>query len=419
MQLMPLAVKSLVNRRVTVVLTVITIAFSVMLLLGVEKVRTGARESFSNTISGTDLIVGARSGRIQLLLNSVFRIGNPSANVSWEGYQDIAALPEVAWAVPISMGDSHKGFRVVGTSTDYFTHYQYGRKQELNFKRGGPFDDLFDAVLGADVANSLRYRIGDKIELTHGMDSVGLHHHEDKPFTVSGILARTGTPVDRAVFISLKGLEAVHADWIGGAHLPGDTLSAEQVRQMKLTPDSVSAILIGLKSRRAAIFLQRTINGYREEPLLAIMPGVTLQELWDAIGTAQSALMIISILVFFTGLMGMVTMTLAGLNERRREMAILRSVGARPIHIFGLLTTEAGMLASFGTVLGLMILYITLIAIQPLIAARYGLYIAVSPPMLKEIFIIAIIVLSGFLAGLVPAYRAYRFTLADGMIIQN
>lgn len=416
---MPLAMKSLVNRRATVVLTVITIAFSVTLLLGVEKVRTGARESFSNTISGTDLIVGVRSGRIQLLLNSVFRIGNPSANISWKSYQDIAALPEVAWAVPISMGDSHSGFRVVGTSKDYFNHYRYGRKHDLNFRQGLAFGDLFDAVLGAGVANTLKYQVGDKIELTHGIASVGLHHHEDKPFKVSGILAQTGTPVDRTVFISLKGLEAVHADWIGGAHLPGDTLSAEQVRQMDLIPDSVSAILIGLNSRRTAIFLQRAINGYREEPLMAIMPGVTLQELWDAIGTAQSALMIISMLVVVTGFMGMLTMTLAGLNERRREMAILRSVGARPIHIFGLLTTEAGLLASIGTVLGLMILYIALFVAQPLIAARYGLYIAVSPPLMRDIYIIIIIVVSGFLAGLVPAYRAYRFTLADGMIIQN
>lgn len=419
MQLTPLALKSLLNRRGTVMLTIVTIAISVMLLLGVEKVRTGARDSFTNTISGTDLIIGPRGGRIQLLLYSVFRIGTPSANISWESYQDIRALPEIAWTVPLSMGDSHRGFRVVGTTSEYFKYYRYGSKQALHFRQGVPFEDLFDAVLGADVAQNLGYRIGNEIALTHGVDAIGLHKHEDKPFRVVGILDRTGTPVDRTVHISLEGLEAVHADWIGGAHLPGDSLSAEQVRHMKLVPDSVTALLVGLTSRRAALSLQRAINGYRGEPLLAIMPGVTLQELWDAIGIAESALMAISTLVVITGLLGMITTTLAGLNERRREMAILRSVGARPIHIFGLLTTEAGLLASLGSTLGMALLYLGLILAQSLIATRYGLHIAVSPPLMRDCLILGAIILAGFLAGFIPAYRAYRFSLADGMVVHH
>ena len=117
-----LALQSLRNRALTASLTVLAIAFSVMLLLGVEKVRTGARQSFADTISGTDLIVGARSGAIQLLLYSVFRIGNATNNVTWKSYSDIAKRPEVDWIVPISLGDSHHGFRVLGTTPDYFTH---------------------------------------------------------------------------------------------------------------------------------------------------------------------------------------------------------------------------------------------------------------------------------------------------------
>jgi putative ABC transport system permease protein len=419
MGLLSLAVKSLFNRWVTAMLTVAAIALSVMLLLGVERVRTGARESFANTISGTDLIVGARGGRVQLLLYTVFRIGSPVANVSWESYQDIAALPEVDWTVPLSMGDSHRGYRVVGTTAEYFQYYRFGRKQVLSLKQGDIFDDLFDAVLGSDVAGKLGYRLGDEMALTHGIGSVGLQKHEDKPFRVAGILERTGTPVDRTIHISLEGLEAVHADWIGGAHLPGDSLSAEQVRQMELKPDSITAVLVGLKSRRAAFSMQRAINQYRDEPLLAIMPGVTLQELWDAISTAETALMVISTMVVISGLLGMITMTLAGLNERRREMAILRSVGARPNHIFGLLTAEAGVLAFVGSVLGLAMLYLALILAQPLITARYGLYIAVSPPIVKDWIILTAIVLAGLVAGFVPAYRAYRYSLADGMLVHH
>ena len=156
-----LALQSLRNRALTASLTVLAIAFSVMLLLGVEKVRTGARQSFADTISGTDLIVGARSGSIQLLLYSVFRIGNATNNVTWKSYEDIAKRPEVAWIVPLSLGDSHHGFRVLGTTADYFQRYKYRHGQSLTFASGGPFKDLFDAVIGADVATALGYKVGD------------------------------------------------------------------------------------------------------------------------------------------------------------------------------------------------------------------------------------------------------------------
>ena len=156
-----LAWQSLANRWLTGLLTTLAIALSVMLLLGVEKVRTGARQSFADTISGTDLIVGARSGSLNLLLYSVFRIGNATNNVTWKSYKDFAALPEVEWIVPLSLGDSHRGFRVLGTTTDYFKRYQYRRGQPLTFASGGPFADLFDAVVGSEVASSLGYKAGD------------------------------------------------------------------------------------------------------------------------------------------------------------------------------------------------------------------------------------------------------------------
>jgi len=420
-KLLPLAARSLRNRRATAALTVFAIAVSVMLLLGVEKVRTGARESFANTISGTDLIVGARTGEVQLLLSSVFRIGSATNTISREAAEEIAAMAQVEWTVPLSMGDVHRGYRVLGTSGDYFTRYRYGRKQPLSFTDGGPFDDLFDAVLGADVARELGYGLGDAIELTHGLDDhdIGLSKHEERPFVVSGILAKTGTPVDRAVHISLEGMEAVHVDWIGSESFTGGHLSVSEVRMMDLAPDAVTALLVGLTDRRAALGIQRAVNTYKAEPLLAILPGVALQQLWDVMGTAESALLAISLLVVATGLLGMITMTLAGLNERRREMAILRSVGARPVHIFGLLVTEAGTLAALGAILGLAGLYLALALLQPWIVARYGLYIPVTPPATRDWLILGAVVAVGIAAGFIPAWRGYRHSVADGMMVQN
>jgi putative ABC transport system permease protein len=319
------------------------------------------------------------------------------------------------------MGDVHRGYRVLGTSGDYFTRYRYGRKQQLAFMAGGPFEDLFDAVLGADVAKELGYGMGERIELTHGLDDhdIGLSKHEDRPFVVSGILARTGTPVDRAVHISLEGMEAVHVDWMGSEGFTGEHLPLSEVRMMDLAPDAVTALLVGLTDRRAALGIQRVVNTYKAEPLLAILPGVALQQLWDVMGTAESALLAVSLLVVATGLLGMVTMTLAGLNERRREMAILRSVGARPVHIFGLLVAEAGTLAALGAILGLACLYLALFLLQPWIVSRYGLYIPITPPVLRDWLILAAVVAVGLGAGFIPAWRGYRYSVADGMMVQT
>ena len=413
-----LSLKSLRNRWGTAALSVFAIAVSVALLLGVEKIRADTRTSFANTISGTDLIVGARSGAIPLLLYSVFRIGNATNNISIASYREIAAHPQVAWTIPLSLGDSHRGYRVLGTTQDYFVHYRFGRKQRLTFAAGRPFEDVFDTVLGADVAKALGYRLGDPIVVAHGLGDVGISRHKDKPFRVAGILRKTGTPVDRTVHVSLEGIEAMHVDWRFGAPIPGRRISAEKVREMDLRPKAVTAFLVGLKSRMAVFSLQRKINEFRAEPLLAILPGVTLQELWDLMRMAETALAVISAFVVVTGLLGMLSMLLAGLNERRREMAILRSVGARPAHIFGLFVAEAAFLTGCGVLFGLTLFYALLYAGRPVVDAQLGLFLSIGLPTQRDLAILVLILAAGLIAGIIPAYQAYRRSLADGMMLR-
>jgi putative ABC transport system permease protein len=413
-----LAVQSLRNRWITALLTVLAIAFSIMLLLGVEKVRTSARESFAGTISGTDLIVGARSGAMNLLLYSVFRIGNATNNVTWRSYQDILHRPEVAWAVPLSLGDSHKGFRVLGTSTDYFSLYKYRDGQRLSFATGRPFDDLFDVVLGADVASTLGYHVDDKIVVAHGVGSVG-PKHDDLPFRVAGILKRTGTPVDKTLHVSLAAIEAIHVDWQAGYRIPGQHTPADQLRQMPLQPRAITAALVGLKSRLQVFGFQRYVNDYRAEPLSAIMPGVALQEMWQLVGTAENALLAVSAMVVVTAMLGMTTMILSTLNERRREIAILRSLGAGPRTLIGLLVSEAGILTLLGIALGTVTMYVTLLAARPAIDSQFGIHLTINAPSAGELQLLAAILIGGVLAGLLPAWRAYRLSLADGMMVRT
>lgn len=414
-----LAVRSLLNRRLTAGLTVFGIAVSVTLLLGVETLRTEARNSFASTISGADLIVGARSGSIQLLLYSVFRIGNATNNISWQSYRAIAARPDVEWTIPLSLGDSHRGFRVLGTDQGYFRHYRYARGRALAFAEGKPFDDVFDAVLGAQVARSLGYRLGDPIVIAHGLGQEGFSRHDDKPFRVAGILEPTGTPIDRTVHVSLAGIEAIHIDWQGGGLVPGLSVTADAVREMPLRPQAITAFVVGLKSRLAIFSVQRAVNEYRREPLLAILPGVALQELWDLMGTAEAALAMISVAVVAAGLLGMLTALVSTLNERRREIAILRSVGARPAHVFGLLLAEALLLTVAGAVAGLALLYAVLLAARPLVEASYGLFLRIGPPDGWTLAILGAVVVAGLAAGTVPAVLAYRRSLADGMMVRT
>ena len=414
-----LALKSLLNRWGMVLLTVTCIALSVALVVGVEKVRTSAKASFAGTISGTDLIMGARSGSVQLLLYSVFHIGEPLNNVTWQTYQDIAARPEIEWIVPLSLGDSHRAYRVVGTTAGYFEHLRYRDEQKLVFAEGAVFTDLFDAVIGSDVAAALGYGIGDDMILAHGTGSVALVEHGALPFKVKGILEPTGTPVDKSIHIGLEAIEAIHVEWQTGTASNGASTPADELRNRTFVPQAITAALIGMKSPIGTFGLQRAINEYSEEPLTALLPGLTLLELWAVLEIAETGLRVVTILVVATALLGMITTVLAMLNERRREMAILRAVGAATRHIFGLLVAESMLMGLLGTVAGMLLAYGLLALSAPWASANLGLFLPVGVPSTTEWIIAAMVVMAAGLAGAVPAAKAYRNSLADGISVRS
>ncbi|MEZ8064561.1 MULTISPECIES: ABC transporter permease [Vibrio] len=412
-----LALKSVLNRKATAILTILTVAVSVILLLGVERVRTEAKSSFANTISGTDLIVGGRSGQVNLLLYSVFRIGNATNNIDWKSYEEFSQHNAVKWAIPISLGDSHKGFRVMGTNHSYFENYRYGSKQPLTFQQGKEFNQLFDVVIGADVAKKLDYKIGDHIILAHGISDVAFSRHDNLPFTIVGILAPTGTPVDKTVHVSLEAIEAIHVGWESGANL-GHTPDAETLKTYDFQPKQITAMMVGLKSKIQTFALQREINNYRQEPLSAIMPGIALHELWGMMAVAEQALLIVSGFVVIAGLLGMLSSLLTSLQERRREMAILRAMGARPRHVFGLLISEASALTFLGITLGVSLLFALIAVVAPIVQQSYGINISISAITPHEWKLLMLVQVAGIIIGFIPAFRAYRQSLSDGMTIR-
>lgn len=449
-----LARRSLRNRLLPSLLTVASIAFSVALLVGIENIRTGLRTSFTGTISGTDLIVGPQSGSTQLLLYSVFGLGSPTGNISAEAWEHFRTHPAVAWTIPYALGDSHRGFRVIGTNQDFYEHFQYRGGTPLRIVAGRQAVDPRDVVLGAEVAERLGHAIDDPVVVTHGMGAAGIMDHDDAPFRVVGVLEQTATPVDRALYVTLEGIELMHEGWEQGAPPQPTALSfgtdsgevddsyyaapptpptdagtsdtavdtgagapdhETHADHTDHAPTQITSFLLGTTSRFEMLTLQREINEYPGEPLMAIVPGIALAELWRTVGYAEDGLKIVSFFVVVVGLLGMLVSLYTALEARRREMAIYRSLGAGPGRIVALLVTESGFLASLGAVLGVGLVYASILAGRGLVEQHFGLFIPLRPPGGLEWAYLGAVVAAGFLIGLIPALKAYRNTLSDGL----
>lgn len=443
--LLKLAVKSLSARKVGVLLTLISVIFSVALLVSVEHLRVQAKQSFNRTVSGVDLIVGGRTGQLNLLLYSVFRIGSPSNNIQWRSIEAIQNMPMVDWVVPLSMGDSHRGFRVVGTTTDYFEYFQYGKKQPLVFDKGAAFDDAHGAVIGADIAKSLDYQLGDAITVSHGIGAVSFVNHDESPFHVVGILAPTGTPVDKTVHVSLAGLDHMHGIDIhdhgpkvelaheehaqethsheNHAHHESshdEHTNAEQQREdaAEYHPEKVTAAMIGLSSKIASLQVQRQINQFKSEPLMAILPGVALSELWQIVGSVENLLRIISAFILVSALLGLATMLLATMRERQREIAVLRAIGAGPLTLFLLIEAEALLISIFAAAIALILVWLGLVYFGPLLASQYGLFVDTNIFTEATLWSVIVVTMATFIVALLPALTAYRQALSTNLQVR-
>lgn len=457
-----LAGKSLLNRRGTVLLTILSLTIGILLVLGINHLRTQVKESFNNTLSGTDLIVGARGGALNLLLYSVFHMGGSTQSIKWNTYEELAKHSQVKWLIPLAMGDSHKGHRVVATSADFFAHYAYGKKQNLNFSAGKAFAGTYDVVIGAAVARKLGYQLGDKIVLAHGIAEVSLAKHDDSPFIITGVLSPTGTPVDKSLYISLAGMAAIHEDWQSGVKIPLSKKTSQQTEQKQDThahaheqdhhhqhdhdqeahhehgddhsseevhvehqhdhhahDQSLSAIFVGLHNRAATFTVQRQINQYTGEPLQAIIPGLALTELWQLVGSAETAFNLIAWLVVIAGLLGMTTSLLAGLSQRQREFAILRSLGAGPWYLFLLVMLEVLLICSSAIVFAIALLTLLLWSLQPWLLSEWGIQLALNFITPQQGYYLLAILLSSVVLSLFPALNACRRTLNDGLAIKQ
>ncbi len=403
--LFSIAKDSLLSRKKTVFLTFCSLVISLLVLLSVEHIRLQAKESFNRTISSTDLIVGGPSGQLNLLLYSVFRIGTPTANIKYESFQALNEKRLVKWTIPISLGDSHKGFRVLGTNSDYFEHFRYGKKKPLALSQGKQLETLFDTVIGADVAKTLGYQVGDQIVITHGIGKVGFTNHDKSPFVIAGILERTGTPVDKTVHVSLEAIEAIHLTPAKLQKVIADPNSVD------LTPKSVTAVLVGLKNKFATFKIQRDISQDPNDRMMAILPGVAMTELWSLLGSVENILRVIAALVLLSSLFGLSTMLLASMNERQAEIAIFRVLGAGPVKIMLLIFVEAILLALSAIIFSVMLITAILYGFEDFLASEYGLFISSNILSLDVVKLLGVVLVATIVTALFPAIEAYKSAL--------
>jgi putative ABC transport system permease protein len=403
-----LAIKSLLFRKASIFLTVAAMSLSLLVMLSVEHIRQQAKSNFANSISGVDLIVGSRTGSMNLLLYSVFRIGTPTNNISWQTYKRLSQNKAVSWAVPISLGDSHKGYRVLGTTPNYFDFFSYGSKQPLQFAQGDKFESVFGVVLGSAVANKLGYQLGDLITLSHGIGSTSFKKHDNLPFRVVGILKVTGTPVDQTLHVSLQGLEAVHLikpiEINRLIHEPKISL----LQADHLITKSVTSIMIGLKSKMNVFSFQRQINTDNREALTAILPGVALSQLWQSLSVFENTLRLISVLVIISTLIGLCAILLSSIRERMSEIKLFRVVGASSNFIFLLIELEAIIIALISVTIAFTALSLIISLTQEVILNAYG--IAISSDIISNISFQVIIgfFLLVFITSIPPAMVAFN-----------
>jgi len=412
--LINLAIQSLLNRKVTVFLTVISLTVSIVLFLSIDTLRLGAKKSFFGNVKSGDLILGSRSGEIQLLLYSLFQIGSPTNNISWESYKEISKKSEIAWIVPISLGDSHKQFRVMGTTKEYFLRYSYRKSKKLQYQFGTHFQNTFDVVIGNDVAKILNYKLDDNIIIAHGIASQSLH--DEFPFKVKGILQKTGTSVDRLVLVSLEALEAIHKDWKAGSKIPTKgAKNKKNFTEQDLIPKEITAAIIKLKSPITIFKVQREINDYEYEPLQAIIPGIVLTKLWQIVSVTENIMLAISAMVIVSALIGLIAILYSTLNNRRREMALLRIVGASPKTIFSLLLLEALIISFLSIIFSIILTQLLNFFLFPILDHKYGIYLENNFLLLKDFYFFLIVLLTAVIVSIFPALQAYKNSINDGI----
>jgi putative ABC transport system permease protein len=391
--------KSLRQHALSTCVTAFSIALAGGLLMAVWTVKEQSRATFTGINEGFDAVLGARGSKLQLVLNSIFHLEASPGNVEWADYQDIARNPSVELAVPIAVGDNYHGYRLVGTTPDYFEKVEYAPGEKFAVQPGGALFDPArkEAVAGDFVARKMGLKVGDTFHPFHGLIFDEKSQHAET-YVVTGILKPSNTPADRVIWIPLEGVEKM------SGHDPKAAME-------------VSAVLVKLKggSAMAGFRMDMMYNKPGSRLTFAWPIGRVVAELFDKIGWFDRVLALVSYLVAVVATASILASIYNSMNERRREIAILRALGARRTTIFAAILLESASISALGMLAGFVVYGVIVSVVAQIMRAQTGVVIdpfKFSPVML---WAPAGLIALGALAGIVPAVKAYRTPVAENL----
>lgn len=405
--------KSLRQHLVSTTVTAVAIALAAGLVMSVFAIQRQTYSAFTGGDIGFDAVLGARGSQLQLVLNTVFHLETSPGNIPYSLYREIAANPQVELAIPYAVGDNYKGFRIVGTTDEIFTRLEYRRGHKFTTQSGGRFFDATanEAVIGSIAAKETGLKVGDVFQPYHGLVFDEKKKHEDD-YTVVGILEPTNSPSDRVVWIPLDGIYRMSGHVLRGS---GENVKAQPGAAIPDEAKEVSAVMLKLRSPQAGMNLDQLINRQGTAATLAFPIGRSMSELFDKLGWVNRVLELVAYLVVVVAAFSILASIYNSINERRREFAILRALGARRPTVFAVILLEAVAIASIGTLAGYIIFFLIMSATAYTVREQTGVALDIFRFDWALVFTPALMIAVGAIAGILPALKAYRTDVAENL----
>ncbi len=398
MTLLAIVFRSLRQHLLSTAVTAVSIALAGGLLMSVWVVKTETKKTFTQVTAGFDAVLGARSSKLQLVLNSVFHLEASPGLVSPKDVEDIRKHPAVALAVPIAVGDNYHGFRIVGTLTNMLTDVEFAPGRKYRLADGRIFSPaLREAVVGSFVAQKLGLKVGDKFQPYHGLNFDPKAQHAET-YVVVGVLEPSNTPADRVLWIPLEGVQLM------SGHDPNYAAD-------------VSAVLVKLRGGAQTGFRLDTMYNKQGDRLTFAWPiNSVVSQLFDKIGWIDRVLALVAYLVALVAAGSILASIYNSMNERRRDIAILRALGARRTTIFGTVVLESAAIAALGMLLAFAFYAVIVGAAAAVIRAQTGVVLDAFTGHPVMLWAPAGMIALGALAGVVPAWKAYRTPVAENLV---
>lgn len=392
---------NILSKKLRNFLTIFSILVSVMLIISVQNLTTQLKSNVIENAGAYDVLVGAPGSSIQLVLNTIFYYDAPIANINIDYYENLKKDSRVTSVVPIGMGDNYNGYKIIGTSNDFFT-------DKYKIKNGELFKNNGEAVIGSTVAKVTGLKVGDKFSGMHGLTEEGGHEHGDFKYTVVGILEQTKTPSDTVIYTDIESLWTVHG-LEKTEHSEGEEHNESEEHESMHGDSSenlVTALLVKTTSLSNQVMVTNDLN--KNNDVQAINPAATLRKLLVMLNAGEIVVTLVAYVSIFLSVIVLFTTMLSASIERRKDISILRALGANRKTVFKTILLETLIIAVIGAILGFIVSHIAIGILGNYTAVNYGINISGFSVQVGELFVLLGAIVLSIIAGMIPAVMVYK-----------